>query len=80
MDDRAADGLHALGRLHAEIPASGQICQREHAGQMPVLRDGQAAQLRAVLDSLQQLRDSLPADQLPVLDGALSAGNAAAKE
>ena len=39
---------------------------------------GQAAQLRAVLDSLQQLRDSLPADQLPVLDGALSAGNAAA--
>ena len=39
---------------------------------------GQAAQLRAVLNSLQQLRDSLPADQLPVLDGALSAGNAAA--
>ena len=39
---------------------------------------GQVAQLRAVLDSLQQLRDSLPADQLPVLDGALSAGNAAA--
>ena len=52
MDDRAADGLHALGRLHAEIPASGQICQREHAGQMPVLHGNGRLAALVVLTAL----------------------------